>query len=301
MAKPVKTSPEVGAPRRMMLATDLTPACDRAFDRAVQLAGAWNAELMLCHAVEASSVRPWGIERRIRHAETEMERLAGSAGLEGARGRALPHHIIIGDPAERILEHARDIECDFLVTGPAHGKLLGEKLLGSTAARILRHASIPVLAVRHRATKPYDRIVTAVDFSQPSRKAFLAARAMFPGHALTVLHAFKVEPNWSGPNADKSIDEVVAAERDRVVKDATEDMAALLAADKSSAKGRIETLLLEGSPEAVLGEYVDTSWPDLVIAGTHGHSGSPKGTIGSVAELFLTMLPCDVLAVPTRG
>ena len=52
-----------GKPRNIMLATDLTPASDQAFDRAIQLATQWKA-MLTCHVVEASSVRPWGIERR---------------------------------------------------------------------------------------------------------------------------------------------------------------------------------------------------------------------------------------------
>ncbi|WP_082549885.1 universal stress protein [Mesorhizobium sp. Root157] len=54
-----------GFPRRLLLATDLTSACDRAFDRAVQLASAWDADLTICHVVASSSVRPLGIDRRI--------------------------------------------------------------------------------------------------------------------------------------------------------------------------------------------------------------------------------------------
>jgi hypothetical protein len=46
-------------PRRLMLATDLTPAGDRAFDRAVELASEWNAELVVLHVAEANSGRPW--------------------------------------------------------------------------------------------------------------------------------------------------------------------------------------------------------------------------------------------------
>lgn len=287
----------MGLPKRIMLATDLTPACDRAFDRAVQLAEQWSSELMLCHTVEASSPRPWGIERRIRHAQTELERLVASSGTT----RKLPHHIIIGDPAERVLEHARDIGCDFLVTGPAHGKMLGDKLLGSTAARILRRATQPVLAVRHRARAPYGRIVTAVDFSQPSRVAFRTACTLFPGHPLTVIHAYHLEPDWSGPNADKSIEEVESAERARVLREAGEDMADLVATARPAGQENIETLLLEGEPETVLADYVDTNWPDLVVAGTHGATGASGDAIGSVAERLLTLLPCDVLAVPTRG
>lgn len=46
------------APRKIMLATDLTPAGDRAFDRAVELAGQWDAELVVLHVVESSAARP---------------------------------------------------------------------------------------------------------------------------------------------------------------------------------------------------------------------------------------------------
>ena len=133
-------------PRKVMLTTDLTPAGDRAFDRAVELAQEWDAELIVLHVVESSAARPWDMDRRIRNAETELDRLVRSAKYARKIGR----HTVIGDPAERTLAHARDIGCDFLITGPAHGKIVGEKLLGSTAARIVRRATVPVLAVRRR-------------------------------------------------------------------------------------------------------------------------------------------------------
>src|SRR3954467_4534833 len=42
------------APHRIMLATDITPAGDRAFDRAVELAKEWDAELVVLHVVESN-------------------------------------------------------------------------------------------------------------------------------------------------------------------------------------------------------------------------------------------------------
>ena len=56
-----------GTPQKIMLATDLTPVGDRAFDRAVQLAEQWDAELVVCHVVESSAVRPWrSVSDRLR-------------------------------------------------------------------------------------------------------------------------------------------------------------------------------------------------------------------------------------------
>ena len=75
-------------PRTIMLAADLTPAGDRAFERAIQLAAQWNAALTVCHVVEASTMRLWGIDRRIKNAETEVERLL--RGSEGASAVKMP-------------------------------------------------------------------------------------------------------------------------------------------------------------------------------------------------------------------
>lgn len=285
----------VETPKRVMLATDLTPAGDRAFDRAVQLAEQWNADLIVCHVIESSAMRPWGMERRVRNAETELDRLVRTSPLK----RKIARHIVVGDPADRTLQHARAIGADFIVTGPAHGKIVGEKLLGSTAARIVRRSAQPVLAVRRRPEAAYRTIVAAVDFSEPSKSALLRGRGLFPAAKLTALHAYKVEPNWGGLNAEKSIDVVEAETRERVIKQAEQDMKDLLASAAGDASGT-ESMLMEGAPETAFADFVDRLWPDLVIAGTHGSSGHQEDSIGSVAEAFLTTLHCDVLAVPTR-
>ena len=71
------------APRKIMLATDLTPAGDRAFDRAVELAQEWDADLIVLHVVESNAARPWGIDRRMHNVEPEMDRLLRAAKTEG--------------------------------------------------------------------------------------------------------------------------------------------------------------------------------------------------------------------------
>ena len=103
----------ISVSRKIMLATDLTPAADRAFDRAVKLASEWDAELTVLHVVEASSARSWRLDRRIHIAEREMARLVRTAAQPGK----FVHHTTFCDPAERILSHARESGCDFLITG----------------------------------------------------------------------------------------------------------------------------------------------------------------------------------------
>ncbi len=284
-------NPATKKPQNILLATDLTAAGDRAFDRAVQLAKEWGAGLTLCHVVEASSARPIGIERRIRNVDAEMAELEKRA--RSVLKQAISRHVVIGDPAGRVIEHARAIKSDFVVTGPAHAKVYGEKLLGTTAARILREAHVPVLAVRRRAAGAYKNIAVSVDFSTSSRDAVVTTRALFPAAALTLVHAFEVQPDWSGRAAAKSLDEVEAAERTRVQHIAQQEMARLVDKDERKAKA----VMAEGRPGAVLADYVDERRPDVVVTSTYSRSGAPEHMIGSTAEVLLNTLPCDVLAI----
>ncbi len=283
-------------PSKIMLATDLTPAGDRAFDRAVQLAQQWDAELIVCHVIESSSMRPWGAERRVHNANAELERLVRASPLAGK----LRRHIIIGDPAELVLHHAREIGCDLLITGPAHGRVVGEKLLGSTAARIVRRATQPVLSVRRRPEGAYRDVIAAVDFSDASLVAVRRGRVMFPDCKLTAVHAYRVSPDWGGANAEKSIDVIESAARERVSASAKREMTDFLAALGDMA-GSVATELMEGSADSVFADLVEKQWPDLVVTGTYGRAEPQEGSIGSVAERLLTTLKSDVLVVPARS
>lgn len=112
-----------GVPRKVLLATDLTPACDRAFDRAVQLATQWDAQLTIFHVVEASSLRVWGIANRVKQAEQECELLLRDT-LPDLR-KSIISHVVVGDPAERVMAKTREDASDLIVTGPAHDGTFG--------------------------------------------------------------------------------------------------------------------------------------------------------------------------------
>ena len=83
-------------------------------------------------------------------------------------------------------------------------------------------------AVRRRAKGPYATIAVAVDFSEPSQRAFRCARSFFAQSQFTLVHAHAVIPNYSGRNADRSLDVVEAEEKARVVRIAEQDMADLI-------------------------------------------------------------------------
>jgi nucleotide-binding universal stress UspA family protein len=81
------------------------------------------------------------VEAHRKEAEARLAALAGG-------GAALTAH---GHPAATILDEAKRLGCDAIVMG-SHRPGLGDFLLGSTAARVVRHAACTVVV---------DRAVTA--------------------------------------------------------------------------------------------------------------------------------------------
>lgn len=272
-----------GVPENVLLASDLTPACDRAFDRAfdraAEHASEWRAVLTVLHVIEAPSLRLWSVAPRLKQAETEIERLVRDSQADLKHG--IISHVVVGDPAERVVAKAQDGPCDLIVTGRGHDGTLGAKLLGSTPARILRHCDHPVLIVQRRRHGPYQRIAVAVDFSPPSRHALDCAVTLFPKAFFTVVHAYEMSAAGSGQGSSLRAVEMRMADFLRQTD------------PESSLHMRLE----RGAPAAVMAEYVRKHAPDLVVVGTHGRTGAQRDFTGSVAEALLRSLPCDVLSV----
>jgi nucleotide-binding universal stress UspA family protein len=58
--------------------------------------------------------------------------------------------VMTGDPADTIVQAARESDVDLIVMG-THGRTgLQHVLLGSVAEKVVRHAPCPVLTIRHR-------------------------------------------------------------------------------------------------------------------------------------------------------
>ncbi|MGE4046984.1 MAG: universal stress protein [Acetobacteraceae bacterium] len=276
----------VEPPQRILLATDLSCRCDRAQDRAVWLAEQWDARLTLLHVLEApASDLPSG-----RHATDT--RIAERHFQPGLHGRAIAFDIVLerGDPTGVILTQAIERNCQMIVTGVAQHRVLGAVRLGQTVEHLTRWAPMPVLVVKSRACQSYARIVVATDRSEPSRLALAHALALFPEASITLFHAF-------GVPFEGVIDR--QAHEAEYRNAAREECSVFLANVPGSPDliGQVEMLVEHGSPEALIGAYVQDMDVDLVILGAHGRAGASRGLIGSSAARLLASLTCDVMMV----
>jgi nucleotide-binding universal stress UspA family protein len=144
--------------RRILHATDFSPASGAAFARAVEMAKTNRAELLLVHVltpfvplVGDGYVAPnvyEEIEASARaQAQKQLDQLVAKAKKAGVRAKPL---LLEGVPHEQITRAARSKRADLVVLG-THGRTgLAKFLLGSVAGRVVSTAACPVLTVRSK-------------------------------------------------------------------------------------------------------------------------------------------------------
>jgi nucleotide-binding universal stress UspA family protein len=285
-----------GPPKRLLLATDLSPRCDRALDRAAAVAAQWQSALVALHVLEkfelgtleAAQLPSW--RRPPDPYSLAQKHLLADMGAVSNRATVL---IAEGDPAETILRTAETEQCDLIVIGIARDELLGRLSLGRTVDRLLRRARVPLLVVKGRPRGPYRHIVVAIDFSDSSRHTLEAAARFFPEQKLTVFHAY----NAPMPRARFHGGNFAAYRREYGTIAARELETFLERVNKPPTWQPPHVLIEDGSPTFLLREYVREKDVDLVVLGTHGRSAISEIFIGSTAKAIMDEAPCDALLI----
>lgn len=282
-------------PTRVTVATDMSARCDRALARAWQLARTWNSELGVVHAVSPSEVahrermcggapswrrsEPWTstLERRLRD-DLVAEGISASCS------------VVVGAPADAVLEASGRDGNSLVVLGIAKDAYLDRIQLGSTVDSLVRHARVAVLNVRLRGSTPYGHVLVATDFSEPAGRALAMAARWFEGAKLTLFHAY--QPSVSAVDMGTA---AIDASRATATRQYEAHLAGLdLPASIATA---LQRLLEPGLPAELLADYVAHGNVDLVVLGSQGRSGLPRVLLGSTAEQLLHSLDCDTLVV----
>jgi len=134
----------------ILLATDFSDASEAALELAAGLARAVGARVTVLHVCETSEARSPATARvaertwpRAIRARTEIERAVDRLR---ARGVSAEGALRFGLLPERIVEIAREIGADLVVTGTHARKGLERFWYRSVAEEFLRHSPIPILA-----------------------------------------------------------------------------------------------------------------------------------------------------------
>lgn len=285
--------------KTIVIGTSLTAESDDVVRAGAALARLTGASVRLVHAltrlpvysglpVELPAAVPRGGRERGLYDRLEQQaRRTGLADLADAR----PEHRILADalPYQALIETAAETAADLIVVGASEHRW---RPLSSTADRVLRKASCPVLAVRHGSTFPPQRALLPVDLSPVSALAlrwgvdFLAQLGVAAlAEVLFVLNPLEAEGSLQFTPAQMS--GFAADELTRFIK-----------ANVPEASDFIGRKVRTGfSLEEIVQELKD--WQaDLVVLGTHGHGRLDRLLIGSVTSDVLREARCNVLVVP---
>ncbi len=286
--------------KRLCVGTNFSPEADHGLGAAAALARATGAHLDLVHVVhrpplyERVLLKEQGLVKELEVQALKHLRAIGAGPLFA--GLSIECHARHGAPFAELIAFAREQRCDLLVVGARKRSGLTDLLLGSTAERVLRKASVPVLLAKAALADAPRCILAPTDFSSAAQPALLEAIALARHWRARLVLLHVIEPivqaySWATDLAGGEIFIIEPAELqpewDALAKELPLDGVQW---EQRTIKGDVATTV------AALARELPA---DLVVLGTHGRTGIAHALLGSVAEAAARAVDGCVLAVRT--
>ncbi|HVR96629.1 MAG TPA: universal stress protein [Thermoanaerobaculia bacterium] len=294
--------------RNVLVSTALDPGSDAVVRAGLALARGAGARIHLLHVAdveppvlgyEAAGLLPTFDETQIAWRERELadqvRRLEISASeLAGSR-------LVLGVPHRVIADVAHEVDADLIVTGATRANGPADRLLGSTADRVLRKAFCPVLVVRGDLPQPPRRVLAPVDLSPLGNDLFHCGLHLLAGqagqepihvkafHVVSFFEALGWHKTETPPPSLETPEEM-----ERLARTHLEAFLREAQADPVAVEGDVRS----GDPQIEILAELERNPADLVILGTHGRSGFDRLLLGSVASAVARQAPCSVLLIP---
>lgn len=219
--------------------------------------------------------------------------------------------LILGYPAEIIINYAEENRPDLIVIGAKGLRSTLGILLGGVAQQVIEYAACPVLVVR-APYRPLSHVLLVVDGSESSLYAsgYLANFPLPQRAQVTIAHVLPPLPIYMPGNilqtwslADDAIQELPQAddaqlkarqlEEERHGQDLLDQAKQLF-----QNTGRpIHTQLLRGDTATEIISFVQNNQIDLIVAGSRGLSQVKGWLLGSVSRKLVHYASCSVLVV----
>jgi nucleotide-binding universal stress UspA family protein len=236
--------------------------------------------------------------------ESELQRFAAAAMMDVSAPPAERTHLIVavGQPAPLILQSARDAGANLIVMSSQGRSGARKMFFGSTAERVLRDTTLPVLITRGdgasgSATTALDQsgpVVVPVDLGDgaPEHLGVASGVATALAAPLVLMHVLEPVFVQEAIALAFGLDEV----RRRTARERLAEVAAGIPATIS-----VETLLAAGQPAEEIAKAADDRQARLIVVGLRA-AGAPGSRLGSVTYRVLCLSRVTVLALPpVRG
>jgi nucleotide-binding universal stress UspA family protein len=272
---------------------------DLVLRESAKLAERTGAVLHLVHAFELPSLA-WDAYGRMGYIDPQtLNRYASSLSNRihaavAATSPELPVEVraIAAPPATVILDVAREVSTDLIVVGSTRSGAIARALLGTTAQRVLRKATAPVLLVRQPLSWPVQRVLLTTELTPLSASVHEIGMDVLEAiggdsrpevSSLMVVGPLTLMPapiplDQLGTIAGEQLDRFLAQRRGREVE----------------VSGTVRT----GEPAAEIVREADRWKPDFLVMGTHSRKPRERWLMGSVAEAALRDTSSNVIVIP---
>jgi nucleotide-binding universal stress UspA family protein len=281
--------------REILLATDASPSAFAATQVVAALAAHWGVTPRVCTVVPPPpvAVDPLGVSIAYAPNIEEALRLDVCRQLERVGSLGSSPETVVGSAAMEIVRIARDHGSDLIALGLRPHAFLDRMFRDETALSVMRHASVPVLAVTPALTRLPRRIAVAIDFSRASIAAARAAVTLLDDGGS--LHLVYVEPSaesrtLAGEGFAMMYAQGLAAAFNRLRRD--------LALGTSA---QIESVVLHGAVAGELLSFAHRAEIDVIAVGSQRHSVARRAFVGSVTSALTRAGNCSLLVIPPRS
>jgi len=294
--------------QRILCPVDFSATTEAGLAPATSLATEYGADLILLHVLNFPFAQiealPPGFDVESYYEAMADEANAHMAGLfdaDAADFMEATTQVERGVPHAEIARVCKDGAIDLVVI-PTHARRgLGRLLMGSTTDHVVRMVNCPVLTVHPGDTPAFkpETILCATDFSHAADQALRVACDMAQRYdaRLVLLHVVTLweydpgNPSWRFPPLPEEYQSSLIEGPQRELEARREQI--------SDTASEVDTLLVRGFDAAAEVVRVASSEvnADLVVLGTHGHTGLAHLLLGSVAGKVVRTFPGPVLTV----
>ncbi len=266
---------------------------------AVELARALGATLHVVHVFSLpdpvlSALQGRGITDdpavHVRYA-TQLELHLAKQAARFPGGETARCHALEGSPGPRLAEFADDVQADLVIVGASRRGRIWHSILGTTAARVLRAARVPVLVLRKPFSRRPERILLATDLSSENGAALTRAietiGAAFGPKDLQfrAVYVVSYDPMVPPPLPDAVLKEVAAEQLGRFL---AEEIRSGVPVENHVRSGDLSGEIVRAASE----------WQAELLVMAARATGAPEGWLGSTTASAIRHASCNVLVIP---
>ena len=283
--------------KRVLLATDFSPASESAMRHGLSIARRYGATADIVHIVDSLGYRLTGgdvLAQAVDLAQRDLANFEASLLQKGLL-RDVPHHMLAescsGEVWEALCRLVRQYNVDLIVLG-THGHTGIKKFsLGSVAEQVFRHCPCPVLTVGPYvapgilADGPPQHILFPTDFSPESLQAlpFAISTARECEAELALLHVVQ------GMGEAK-------LDHNRIMEVIRNRLQSLIPNDVKLSHPPLY-LIEEGEPALSILDSAAAHRIDLIVLGLRSPEGPNQGSVWRYAYEIVCQAQCPVLTL----